>query len=175
MVVVTEEEVVAAWPWPDSLDALIAAPRHHTLRGGRTMKRIIVGSLVILGLWTSLSTGPVLAAPASAPAAVDIDRLFQHWVRSSEEERPGDAVQVFRPAASREFPPSRFRMAYKFARDGSCEWYFLSPDDAHRFKPGTWRLDASDKTLLRIVEDGTTISYRIVELSAKALRLAPVR
>lgn len=21
----------AAWPWPDSLDALVAAPRHHTL------------------------------------------------------------------------------------------------------------------------------------------------
>jgi hypothetical protein len=65
-------------------------------------------------------------------------------------------------------------MAYKFAPNGGCEWYFLSPDDDHRFKPGKWSIDGSDNTLFQITANGTTTSYRIVELSRKLLRLRPL-
>ena len=148
------------------------------------MNRTLRCSCAILGLWSWLSTPPVIAALDSAQAtgsaskgpalAFDINDLFRHWVRSSEEEQPGGRVQIFRPAASRAFPPSRFRHAYKFARNGSCEFYFLSPDDAHRFRPCEWRIGASDRTILQIIAGDKTTSYRIAELSGEMLRLTPL-
>jgi hypothetical protein len=102
-----------------------------------------------------------------------IEPLLQHWVRSNEEEPPGGTRQVFRPAGSRAFPPSRFRMAYTFARGGGCRSYFLSPDDNHRFKPGRWTLDPRDSTQLQITVEAETTSFRIVELSRTLLRLEP--
>jgi hypothetical protein len=107
------------------------------------------------------------------PRDIDTVDLCQHWVHSYEEQRPGDKDQIFRPAAFKKFAPSRFRMQYKFAKDGSCEWFYLSPDDAHRFKAGKWMLDPSDKTILRITKDGTTASFRITKLTRDILRLAP--
>jgi len=117
---------------------------------------------------------PLVAAPVSAPSAADINHLFQHWVRSSEEEQPGQTLQVFRPASSKQFPPSRFRMAYKFARNGGCERYVLSPDDAHHFEACAWSVSTSDKTLLRITGGGATASFKIVELTGQLLRLEPL-
>ncbi len=128
--------------------------------------------------------GVQITAPASGPSerlepnktaiAIDIKDLCQHWVHSREEEQPGGKDQIFRPAASKAFPPSRFRMAYKFTPNGACEFMFLSPSDAHHFKPGKWMLDTRDQTLLKITADGTTQSYRIVELSKNILRLTPL-
>jgi len=138
----------------------------------------------ILGLCACLSTQHLIAAPASAqtagtrpagaPLAIDINALFQHWVHSSEEDPSQGSVQTFRPAASRQFPPSRFRMAYKFARSGVCEYYFLSPDDAHHFKVCRWSRSANDTSLLRIAANGGATTFRIVELSSKVLRIEPV-
>ena len=146
------------------------------------MHRTVLRSFAILGLWSCLSTQALLAAPDTAQAhgtntagtrrQVNLNDLFQHWVRSSEEEQPGGTVQVFRPAASIIFPPSRFRMAYKFAPKGGCEFYFLSPDDAHHFKPCTWTISA-DKMILQISVDRKSTSYRIAELNGKSLRLTP--
>ena len=148
------------------------------------MKRTVLRSFAILSLCSWLSTQPLIAALDSAQAtrakpkgsalAIDINDLFRHWVHSSEEEQPGGRVRIFRPAASREFPPSRFRLAYKFARNGSCEFYVLSPDDAHHFRPCDWKTGASDKTILQIIANGTTTSYRIAELSGEILRLTPL-
>jgi len=148
------------------------------------MNRTVLRSFAILSLWSCLFTQSLIAAPAAAqavdtkpneaPLDIDINDLFQHWVHSSEEEQPGETVQIFRPAASMKFPPSRFRMAYKFARNGGCEFYFLSPDDAHHFNPCKWTISASDKTMLQISADGKTISYRIANLSGKILRLTPL-
>ena len=126
--------------------------------------RAVSGSLAILGLWSCLSAGPKLK----------VDNLFQHWVRSYEEEQPGQAVQVFRPASSKAFPPSRFRMAYTFDRNGSCELYVLSPDDAHHFDACTWGVVESDKAWLHIKHAGATTNFRILELSGALLRLEPV-
>ena len=106
----------------------------------------------------------------------NIIELFQRWVHSREEQKDPDAKeQIFRPATSRQFPPSRFRMAYKFSPNGKCEWMFLDPADAHHFKPGKWEIDVTDGTLLKITADGKTDSFRILELSKDLLRLAPVK
>ncbi|KAG1707549.1 hypothetical protein GQR58_003222 [Nymphon striatum] len=58
--------------------------------------------------------------------------FYQHWVNSYEEQTNGNIV--FRPSGSKEFPPSRFRMAYKFDLDGSCQYKHLSENDAHRME-----------------------------------------
>jgi hypothetical protein len=106
---------------------------------------------------------------------LNIKNLFQHWVHSGEEQKdPYTKKQIFRPATSRQFPPSRFRMAYKFSPNGKCEWLFLDPADDHHFKPGKWEIDVTDGTLLKITADGKTDSFRILELSKDLLRLAPV-
>ena len=112
-----------------------------------------------------------------ATNAIDTKNLCQHWVNSYEEEdkkASNPTVHIFRPAASREFPRSRFRMVYKFTAKGTCEWLYLSPTDMHRFKKGKWMLDRADKTLLKITADGVTSSYRIVELTKGILRLTPL-
>ena len=112
----------------------------------------------------------------AAPKGVNIKDLFQHWVHSYEEQKDTDAKeQIFRPAKSREFPPSRFRMAYKFSEGGECEWMFLDPADGHHFKPGKWEIDSGDKSVLKITADGSTNSFRIVALSKDILRLVPAK
>jgi len=138
---------------------------------------------VVLRRWAiaCLVAGLAASAQAQGPqhlgasAARQAEALSRQWVQSSEEQRAGGAVQVFRPAGSMTFPPSRFRMAYKFAADGSCEFYFLSPDDAHHFRPCTWKLvGVSDRRVLQLTADGKTTSFRIAELSAKVLRIVPL-
>ncbi len=102
--------------------------------------------------------------------------LCQHWIHSREEQKDPNAIeQIFRPAGSRPFPPSRFRMAYQFSKNGDCQWMDLDPADAHHFKPGTWELDPAEKSLLKITKDGETESFRIVELTKEILRLAPAK
>ena len=141
-------------------------------------------AIAILGILSFASKQTLSKPPAFAPAAltvadgtlpaVDIENLLQHWVHSSEEERRSDNDRIYRPAGSRAFPPSRFRMAYKFARNGSCEFYFLSPDDAHHFKACRWTVSARGKPVLQISAEGVTTSYRISELSGTLLRLTPL-
>jgi len=124
------------------------------------MPETMLRSSAILSLGSCLSSQPLLAAPGMTKAApanstganrdIDLKDLFQHWVHSSEEERPGEAVQNYLPADSIHFPPSRFRMAYRYAPNAACEYYFLSPDDAHHFRPCRWTISVSDKVILRI-------------------------
>ncbi len=110
----------------------------------------------------------------TALKAVDIKHLIQHWVHSREEQKnPNAEEQIFRPAKSREFPRSRFRMAYKFIEGGNCELMALDPTDRHQFKPAKWEIDAGNKNVLKITANGKTSSFRIVELSEDVLRLAP--
>lgn len=108
--------------------------------------------------------------------AINIKHLIQHWVHSREEQKnPAAKEQIFRPAKSRKFPPSRFRKAYKFSEGGDCEWMFLDPADRHHLKPGKWEIDSGDKRVLKITAAGKTHSFRIVELSKDILRLAPAK
>ena len=144
----------------------------------------VLRSFAILSLWSCLSIQALSAAPDTARASgteatgtrrqIDINDLFQHWVHSREEEERGATIQIFRPVASMDFPPSRFRMAYKFARDGRCEFLFLAPDDGHYFKPCTWKMSA-DKSILQINAKRGSTSYKIAELTGKILRFTPLQ
>jgi hypothetical protein len=148
------------------------------------MKKTVLRSFAILSLWSCLSTQALNAAPDMARASgtettgtrrqIDINDLFQHWVHSREEEERGATIQIFRPAASMDFPPSWFRMQYKFARDGRCEFFFLAPNDGHYFKPCTWKISA-DKLMLQISTNRGSTSYKIAELNGKILRFTPLQ
>jgi hypothetical protein len=141
-------------------------------------------TFAILGLWACLPTQALFAAPDTAQASgaaatgtrrhLDINNLFQHWIHSREEEQPDAKIEIFRPAASMEFPPSRFMMEYKLARDGRCEFLFLAPNDGHYFKPCTWKISA-DKLMLQISANRGSTSYKIAELNGKILRFTPLQ
>ncbi len=111
-----------------------------------------------------------LGANAKSSLDYNVDDLCQHWVHSFEEQQKGETREIYRPAGSRTFSPSRFRMEYIFEKNGNCKWYFLSPDDDHRFKNGKWKINAIDKNLLMITKDGKTESFKIEELSKSVLR-----
>jgi len=66
-------------------------------------------------------------------------------------------------------------MQYVFYKNGDCEWYYLSPDDAHRFKSGKWRIASTDKNVLQIVKRDSTESYRIIELTKNILRIVLIK
>ncbi len=144
----------------------------------------VLRSFAILSLWSCLPTQALFAAPDTARASgteatgtrrqIDINDLFQHWVHSREEEERGATIQIFRPVASMDFPPSRFRMAYKFAPSGRCEFRFLAPNDGHHFKPCTWTISA-DNLMLQISANRGSTSYKIAELTGKSLRLTPLQ
>ena len=115
-----------------------------------------------------------VSSVSCARPTIDPDALCRHWVHSFEEQRPTDREHIFRPAGFKTFPPSRFRMEYAFARNGGCEWLFLSPDDDHRFKSGTWTVDPQDGAILRITTDGATRAFRVTALTGDLLRLTPI-
>jgi len=102
---------------------------------------------------------------------IDLERLCQHWYRSVEEEQPPNINQIYRPKTLKDIPPARFRMQFIFQRNGDCQWYYLSPDDNHHFKPGRWSVDPTDKSLLRITMDDRTAIYRMTELTNDVMRL----
>jgi biopolymer transport protein ExbD len=120
----------------------------------------------------------MLLAPAYAedvkPSKLNIEFLCQHWMHSREEQQQGDGVQIFRPSTFKQFPPSRFRMQYIFAKDGTCKWMFLSPVDAHQLKGGEWKIDPADASVLRIDKGEKTESYKVIELTKDLLRMKPV-
>ena len=144
----------------------------------------VLRAFAILSILSCLPTQALFAAPdtaqASAAAAngtrrqIDINDLFQHWVHSREEEQPGATIQIFRPDASMDFPPSWFRMEYKFARNGRCEFLALAPNDGHNFKPCTWTISA-DKLMLQISANRGSTSYKLAELNGKILRFTPLQ
>ena len=158
-------------------------PEHQHLSTRPGCISRMLRAFAILGLWSCLPTQALFAAPDTAQASgaaatgtrrqIDINDLFQQWVHSREEEERGATIQIFRPAASMDFPASWFRMQYKFARNGRCEFFFLAPNDSHYFKPCTWTISA-DKLMLQISANGKSTSYRIAELTGKILRLTPI-
>lgn len=82
---------------------------------------------------------------------------------------------MYRPKDFKEFPASRFRMQYIFYKNGDCEWYYLAPDDGHHFKPGKWQVDPNDRSVLQIIKNDTTESYRIIELTKDVLRISLIK
>ncbi len=70
---------------------------------------------------------------SSQPKAIDTS-FYQEWVHSYEEQNGQKTPNIFRPKASREFPPSRFRMQFAFDQYGQCTYMHLSPTDAHELR-----------------------------------------
>lgn len=70
----------------------------------------------------------------SAPKAKQDPSFYQRWVHSYEEQGGNKTPNIFRPAGSRSFPPSRFRMEFGFDPSGQCNYKYLSPVDAHEMR-----------------------------------------
>lgn len=117
---------------------------------------------------------PSLKASNYIFSDINIDLLCQHWIHSREEQQT-DQEQIYRPTGFKEFPPSRFRMEYIFNKNGDCEWYYLSPDDGHKFKSGKWKVDPNNKNIIQIIKDGVTESYQIQELTKDKLQMTLVK
>ncbi len=60
--------------------------------------------------------------------------FYQHWVHSYEEQHGAKTPNIFRPAGSRQFPASRFRMEFAFEPNGQCNYKYLSPSDRHEMR-----------------------------------------
>lgn len=129
---------------------------------------------VSLGL-AALACGSLANAAPGKVARIKPADLHGHWLHSREEQPAGSQVQVFRREGTREFPRSRFRMQYRFHPGGKLDWFYLAPDDAHRFKQGRWKLEGKDGRTLRLTRDDGTDLFRVEELSKTVLRLSPAK
>lgn len=120
-------------------------------------------------LWWMLQyvEGCTIWGAAETDASMESALLARTWVHAYEEDG-SDGMQVFRPGDYRSFPPSRFRMRYTFYVDGTCDWFFLAPDDSHYMKPGIWRIEGDT---LSILQDAQRIRFRIDALQPDLLRL----
>lgn len=111
-------------------------------------------------------------APTAEPAqgALDLEPLIKHssWIHTYEEDG-GAGGQVFRPDVGQELPPSRFRMSYFFAKDGSCKWLYLAPNDAHHMKDARCEINAHTGEVRFM--DGTEVAHRFKILSIEADRM----
>ena len=130
------------------------------------MSKLLYVVLIAFLLGCSEETDPVQVS--------GFESLTQHWVRSYEEEDSETNALIFRPQDYKTFPPSRFRAQYIFEPDGSCQWYFLAPNDAHYFRQGEWLLDiqlGSGWHRLFIQEGDNWRLFSITELTPDLLRL----
>ncbi len=103
---------------------------------------------------------------------LDTTMLCKHWYHSPEEQ-VDDVNQIYR-ADNSKLPPSRFRMQYIFHDDGTCDWYYLSPDDNHEFKPGSWRALSNDPLTLEITKGTSVENIKVAELTNDVLRLTQI-
>jgi len=104
--------------------------------------------------------------------------FFQSWTRSYEEETGGnDAIQIYRPSDSRQFPPSPFRNRYVFGRDGNCEWLVLHPADSHYMEPATWKADSEERNSISIYNPiGTeVVRFSILDLASDFMRIESLK
>jgi len=94
------------------------------------MKKII-SLMVLLGL---AGCAGMAGNESGASKAVDNMNFYQHWVHAYEEQGGNKTPNIFRPAGSQPFPPSRFRMEFSFDPNGQCTYKELSPDDRHAMR-----------------------------------------
>lgn len=99
------------------------------------------------------------------------DLLARDWRHSYEEDSVSSRVQTFRPAGSRMFSASRFRMEYIFMANGECKWLELMPNDGHRLRNGIWWFSALRGNVVYVDVQQRVDSFQIVELGTDVLRL----
>lgn len=96
--------------------------------------------IFLLAILLSSCTGLENKSNASKPS--NNTNFYQHWVHSYEEQASATTNanknvkkrNVFRPAGSRQFPSSRFRMEFGFDPNGQCNYKYLSPTDQHEMR-----------------------------------------
>ena len=97
------------------------------------MKKIIG---LIVTVFISGCAGTELKTDDSALPEITINQtdssFYQHWVHSYEEQNGQSTANIFRPANSKAFAPSRFRMELAFDKSGQCNYMFFSPTGAHQ-------------------------------------------
>ena len=90
--------------------------------------------------------------------------LCKEWKHSREEEK--DSVKIYRPSTLYHFPPSRFRETLEFFKDGRFKYLFLSPNDAHYFKYGSWGMNKKDTNIIGLKYS----AERIIEIKIIQIR-----
>lgn len=101
------------------------------------MKKLIglliapISAVIISGCSGIEATSDDVASAAQKPTD---NSFYQHWVHSFEEQNGQKTPNIFRPAGSREFAPSRFRMELAFDPNGQCNYMHLSPVNAHQMR-----------------------------------------
>jgi hypothetical protein len=128
-------------------------------------------SLTLLGLAGVLacSKAPDTESP---PPGFPLEDFSRQWVHSVEEQESFDSPEhLYRPEGSKEFPPSMYRKRYVFHANGSVEYLWPSPADAHEMRTGTWERDAQQSDVIHIQEGDQLVSYQVLEVTPDLLRM----
>jgi len=99
---------------------------------------------------------------------IDESSLLGCWTNSYEESA-SSTNEIYRPCEYKKFPPSRFRFSMALSEGGVCQYFQLSPNDAHGMMDGTWTLDAANGTLTIFDGEGNTHTVLIVNSLEKDL------
>ena len=137
------------------------------------MKRasIMLRSVFLLGLAGALACSKAPDPESPAPS-FRIEDFSRQWVHSIEEQQSfDDPVQIYRPDGFKEFPPSMYRKRYVFERDGSAQYLWPSPADAHEMRPATWKIDAQKSDVIHVQEGDQMVSYQVLEVTPDLLRM----
>lgn len=134
-------------------------------------------ALLVVGLVVGCGDDAVTPDPAADenPPAASGDPLVGSWTHSSEEEPAGSTAEWFRPSMSRDWAEAWFRMRFDFREDGTCDYLWLSPVDAHEMRPGTWERDPKDDRVVRVYDENgdliERVSFFILDLQDDLLRI----
>ena len=100
------------------------------------------------------------------------DALIGDWTSSYEDKKKWDDPDIFLRTDSKDWPPSRFRMRYVFNKDGSCQYLYLAPNDAHKMTEGTWKIDPDNQSRVLISNKAgkqVDVSFDVVEMTKAKL------
>jgi hypothetical protein len=95
--------------------------------------------ILVLFLFTK---NPASAQETNLPAA-----LFQKWVHSHEEDKPG--IKVYRGSAY-DFPPSRGREGFRLKKNGTVIWSAIAATDGNKNVKGTWNRKGNNLLEIRL-------------------------
>lgn len=99
--------------------------------------------------------------------------LFRRWVHIAEEDEPAARVRVYRPFDD-PITLGRGRDSIEFRPDGTVIRYEFSATDAPIAIEGRWRSPRRDEIYTSGPTDALELSYRVVSVDARRLRLRPI-
>jgi len=96
--------------------------------------KLVLAAIFPAMLFLASCAGVGISDGGSAPRDAENTSFYQHWIHSYEDQNGQKIPNIFRPAGSRQFPPSKFRMEFAFDKSGECNYKFLSPVDRHEMR-----------------------------------------